>query len=460
MPRAVSQLPGVAVRAGVAVADLRGLDGAVGGEVAAGDQVEHVAAGHVGAGHPAGALDDPRVDEVADPRRGGLPQRGRSDVALHEPGVLRELGLVHRLDLGGLHHSLEPLLVDLTVTGQPDRQRLAGAVCVLEHDQHVLEGVAGVPGPVVAGVLLVQVGDQGVDRRGVRRRLGVGGRCVVVGHGVRGPHLHRLDVGGVVTVRAADVGVLADVTAREELLRLRPTHRATGRLDDHVVEPEPVERPDVGLTVSCVRRVEALVAGVEGVGVLHRELAAADQPRAGTRLVAVLRLDLVEPDGQVLVRRVEVLHHEGEHLLVRRAEQVVGTLAVLEPEDAVAVVGPAVGRLVGLAGQQRGELQLLGADGVHLLAHDLLDLAEDAQAERQPRVDAGGGATDVAGAHEQPVAGHLRVDGILAKRPHEQRRHPQVSPGKASRGPVRRSDGVSLGPGAGAGKALRPCEPP
>ena len=79
MPRADSRVPSGAVRAGVAVAHLGGLDGAVGREVAAGDQVEHVAAGDVGAGHPAGALDDPGVDQVPDLRRRASPpaRRGR-----------------------------------------------------------------------------------------------------------------------------------------------------------------------------------------------------------------------------------------------------------------------------------------------------------------------------------------------------------------------------------------------
>ena len=111
-------------------------------------------------------------------------------------------------------------------------------------------------------------------------------------------------------------------------------------------------------------------------------------PGARTRLVAVLVLDLVDRQRQVLVRRVQVLHHEGEHLLVGGAEQVVGALAVLEPEDAVAVLGPAAGGLVGLAGQQRGEQQLLGADRVHLVADDVLDPAQHPQAQRQPGVDA------------------------------------------------------------------------
>ncbi len=79
----------VAARAGVAGAHLGGLDRAVGGEVAAHDEVERVAAGLVGAGHPAGALHDARVDEEADAGRALLPQHAGADVALHEVGVLR-----------------------------------------------------------------------------------------------------------------------------------------------------------------------------------------------------------------------------------------------------------------------------------------------------------------------------------------------------------------------------------
>ena len=107
------------------------------------------------------------------------------------------------------------------------------------------------------------------------------------------------------------------------------------------------------------------------------------------------------------------------------AEQVVVALAVLEPEDAVAVLGPAAGGLVGLAGQQRGEQQLLGADRVHLVADDVLDLAQHPQAQRQPGVDAGRGAADVAGAHEEPVARHLGVRGVLAQGADEQAGHTQ-----------------------------------
>ena len=131
--------------------------------------------------------------------------------------------------------------------------------------------------------------------------------------------------------------------------------------DDDVLEAEPREDALVGVALRLVARVEPRVGVVERVGVLHRELATAQEAGAGPRLVAVLVLDLVDRQRQVLVRGVEVLHEQREDLLVRRREQVVGALAVLQPEDAVAVLGPAVRDLVGLARQQRREVHLVRA---------------------------------------------------------------------------------------------------
>jgi hypothetical protein len=87
---------------------------------------------------------------------------------------------------------------------------------------------------------------------------------------------------------AADVGVLAVLGGREELLGLAAAHRSGHRLDDDVVEAEPVEDLDVGVAVLLVALVQPGLVDVEGVGVLHDELAAAQDagarvgPRRGT----------------------------------------------------------------------------------------------------------------------------------------------------------------------------------
>jgi len=159
------------------------------------------------------------------------------------------------------------------------------------------------------------------------------------------------------------------------------------------------------------------------VRVLHDELSAAQQTGARTGLVAVLGLDLEQRERQVLVRAVQVLDHQREHLLVGGPEKVVTALAVLQPEQVGAVLGPAVRRLVRLPGQQRREPHLLRADRDHFFADDLLDLREHLEAQRQPRVDARRGAADVAGAYEPAVARHLGIGRVLPQRADEQLRH-------------------------------------
>ena len=311
--------------------------------------------------------------------------------------------------------------------GTPMASGSTRAVGVAQLDDDVLQRVGRRPVAVVAaqvGAGVHQV-DERRDGRRVGRVLDAGRRGVVERLVRRRRHLHGLDVGGVVARRAAHERVLADLDRGEELLARRAAHRPRHRRHDDVRQAEAVERGDVGVTVALVRALEAGVVDVEAVGVLHHELAAAQQPGPRPGLVAVLRLDLVDDERQVLVRRVQVLHEQREHLLVGRREQEVVAPAVLQPEQVVAVVGPAATGLVRLAGEQGGEVDLLEAGPVHLLADDPLDVAVDDPAERQPREPARRGPPDVPGPHQQPVARHLGVGGIVTQGAEEQRRHPE-----------------------------------
>jgi hypothetical protein len=192
--------------------------------------------------------------------------------------------------------------------------------------------------------------------------------------------------------------------------------------------------------VQGVRLGQALVLGVEGVRVLHQELAAAQDAGARAGLVAVLVLDLVEDHRQVLVGRALVLDQEGEDLLVGRAEEVVAALAVVQAEQLGAVLLPAAGRLVGLLRQQGGQRDLLGADGVHLLADDPLHVVQDLLAQRQPGPQAGGGTAYVAGAHQQLVAEHLGVRRVVTQCLDHQTGH-ALDLGHGSRLLLRKGDG-------------------
>ena len=222
----------------------------------------------------------------------------------------------------------------------------------------------------------------------------------------------RFGVRGIAAVGDHE-GVLSHRGGVQELLGAGAAHGAGVGPADHRRQSEPIEGALVGAALILVGDVQALVGHVEGIGVLHDELAGAQQPGPGPGLVAVLRLDLVQHRGQILVGGEQVLHREGEHLLVSGGEQVVVLLAVLQPEQGGAVLLPPPGGLVGLTGLQRGEQHLLAADPILLLAHDLLDLAQHLQPQRQPGVHPGGAATDVARTHQQPVARDLGVGRVL-----------------------------------------------
>ena len=94
------------------------------------------------------------------------------------------------------------------------------------------------------------------------------------------------------------------------------------------------------------------------------------------------------------------------------------TAAVGDVEDLRDLV--ATGRLPQLDRGQYGCEKLLGADRVHFLANDLLDLAVDLPAEWQVAPQACAHLTDEPAADEQLVADRLGIGRILAQGRKEQ----------------------------------------
>ncbi len=181
------------------------------------------------------------------------------------------------------------------------------------------------------------------------------------------------------------------------------------------LEPHARERAQVGdehLVVGVARR---LGRQVEGVGVLHEELAPAHDAEAGPHLVAELPLDVIEVARQVAIGLHAVAEDLRDQLLVGRPVQHLAVVPVLEAQHlrAVGVVAlalaPDVGRL------HRGHQHFHGAGAVLLLAHDLLDLLEHAEAQGKPGIDAGARLADHAAAQHQLMRDDLRLFRRLAQ---------------------------------------------
>src|SRR5258706_4489383 len=94
-------------------------------------------------------------------------------------------------------------------------------------------------------------------------------------------------------------------------------------------EAQPAEDARIRVIHVAILAFEVLVIHMEGVGVLHHELARAHDPEARPDLVAKLGLDLIKIQRQLTIGADFLARDIGDHLLVRRAETKVALVAVL-----------------------------------------------------------------------------------------------------------------------------------
>ncbi len=176
------------------------------------------------------------------------------------------------------------------------------------------------------------------------------------------------------------------------------------------------EDPRVRVVHGLVALLERRVVEVERIGVLHRELARAHDAEARPDLVAELGLDLVEIDRQLPVALQLAARDVGDHFLVRRAVAVRAVVAVASCAAAPARTGPSGPIPATARPAARVGISSSNAPARFISSRTIrLDLAQHAQADRQPAVQAGGQAADQAGAQHELVAHDLRIGGHVAQ---------------------------------------------
>ncbi len=186
------------------------------------------------------------------------------------------------------------------------------------------------------------------------------------------------------------------------------------------LQPEALEDARVGAVHLLVRDLQALGVAVEGVRVLHGELAAAHDAETRTALIAKLGLDLVEVDRHLLVRADLGAGDVGHHLFGGRLDDKIALVAIFHAHHLVAHLVPAAGLLPQLGGLHHGHQHFHRTTGVHFLTHDLLDLADHAQTHGHIRIEARAKLLDHAGTHHQLVRDDLRVGGGFLERGNEE----------------------------------------
>ncbi len=177
------------------------------------------------------------------------------------------------------------------------------------------------------------------------------------------------------------------------------------------LEPHARERAQIGdehLVVgdACGRLVE-----IEGIGVLHQELASAHHAEARALLVPELPLDVIENLGKLAIRADIGPEDFRDHVLVGWPVEQFAFVPVLDAQHlgAVGIVAPAFAPEIGKLQRRHQELDC--ASAILLLTHDLLDLLEHAKAERQPGIDAGRLLAHHAGAQHEAMGDDLCLFG-------------------------------------------------
>src|SRR5260370_25457754 len=96
----------------------------------------------------------------------------------------------------------------------------------------------------------------------------------------------------------------------------------------------------IGSPHRLIGDIQRLLPDMKGVGIFHDELATADQAEARADLITELGLDLIEIDRKLPVGRDGVPDGVRDDLLMRRSEEEVTLVAVLDPQELLPVLLP------------------------------------------------------------------------------------------------------------------------
>ena len=163
------------------------------------------------------------------------------------------------------------------------------------------------------------------------------------------------------------------------------------------------------------------VVGVQGglfvhikvIAVFHKKLASAHHAETWPHFVTEFPLDLVKRQRQVFVAAHMGAENVGDLFLIGWAIQHIAPVAVGNAQhfSAVIVIAPAFAPQVCRLDGGHQDRDVAGARLFFM--HDLLDLAQNLQAQRQPGIDTGAGLLDHASAQHIAMAYNLGLGRVF-----------------------------------------------
>ena len=180
------------------------------------------------------------------------------------------------------------------------------------------------------------------------------------------------------TALAADQVGFARIRQCHELAGQRAADLAAVRFDGTEVQAQAIADALIGTAHLLVGLMQGFVGGMEAVRVLHDELAAAHEAEAGTALVAVLHLDLIQVQRELPVGAQLIAHQIGDDFLMGGSQAQAEPMTVVKAHHFGTVCIPTAAFRPQLSRLKDGHAHFLGTGGVHFLTDDLLDLPDHA----------------------------------------------------------------------------------
>ena len=189
----------------------------------------------------------------------------------------------------------------------------------------------------------------------------------------------------------------------------RPADR-TG-VSRHRAKGQPRAREDfrVGIEHRLIAGQRRLTVAVEGVAILHRELATPHHAEARPTLVAEFGLDLKKIFRHLPIAANFLTGDIGDHLFGGGLHDEVALVSIADAKQFRAVLLPAPRLLPQFSRLDHRHQEFDGTRAGHFLTNDGLDLADHPQAHRHIGVHAARQLSDHARAGHQLMADHLRI---------------------------------------------------
>ena len=111
--------------------------------------------------------------------------------------------------------------------------------------------------------------------------------------------------------------------------------------DGAILEAEAVEYPRVRIVHIAILPLQVFKTRVERVSVFHKKFPAAHYAKAWAYLVAEFHLDLIEMQGQLTIALYFLANDIRNDLFMRRADDEIALVPILEAEQLRAVFLPA-----------------------------------------------------------------------------------------------------------------------